>query len=80
MGMLITLAMNIILATLLVYEVTHPPAPKFFATSINGRITPIFPLDQPNQLDSSVLQWANEAAIASFSYSFVNVYRVVILS
>ena len=47
---------------------------KYFATSINGRITPLYPLDEPNQSDSAVLQWANQAAIASFTYNFVN-YR-----
>lgn len=54
------------------YMITHPPQPKYFATSINGRITPLTALDEPNQSDSAVLQWANQAAIASFSYNFVN--------
>ena len=73
-GLLITLLINIIMALMLVYVITHPPAPKYFATSINGRITPLFPLNQPNQSDSAVLQWANQAAIAAFTYNFVN-YR-----
>lgn len=73
-GLLITLLVNVIMASLLVYVFTHPPEPKYFATSINGRITPLFPLDQPNQSDSAVLQWANQAAIAAFTYNFVN-YR-----
>lgn len=65
---------NVVLAILLVYIISHPPIPQYFATSINGRITPLYPLDEPNQSDSAVLQWANYAAIASFSYNFVN-YR-----
>ena len=65
---------NFVLAALLVYMITHPPAPKYFATSINGRITPLFPINDPNQSDSAVLQWANQAAIAAFTYNFVN-YR-----
>lgn len=72
--LLISMAANFALASLLVYLITHPPAPKYFATSINGRITPLFPLDEPNQSDSAVLQWANMAAIAAFTYNFVN-YR-----
>ncbi|HHT0593031.1 TPA: type IVB secretion system apparatus protein IcmL/DotI [Legionella anisa] len=74
LALLIALIVNIILAALLVYMITHPPAPKYFATSINGRITPLFPLNEPNQSDSAVLQWANQAAIAAFTYNFVN-YR-----
>lgn len=71
---MISVVVNIVLAGLLIYLITHPPAPKYFATSINGRITPLFPLNEPNQSDSAVLQWANQAAIAAFTYNFVN-YR-----
>jgi intracellular multiplication protein IcmL len=74
LALLIAILVNMILGWMLIYIITHPPAPKYFATSINGRITPLFPLDQPNQSDSAVLQWANQAAIASFTYNFVN-YR-----
>jgi intracellular multiplication protein IcmL len=74
LALLIALFVNIIMAAMLVYMITHPPAPKYFATSINGRITPLFPLSEPNQSDSAVLQWANQAAIAAFTYNFVN-YR-----
>lgn len=74
LALLMGLLVNIILASTLVYMITHPPLPKYFATSINGRITPLFPLNEPNQSDSAVLQWANQAAIASFTYNFVN-YR-----
>lgn len=74
LALLIAIVVNVVLASLVVYMITHPPAPKYFATSINGRITPLFPLDEPNQSDSAVLQWANQAAIAAFTYNFVN-YR-----
>lgn len=74
LALLVSLIVNIVLASMLVYMITHPPAPKYFATSLNGRITPLFPLNEPNQSDSAVLQWANQAAIAAFTYNFVN-YR-----
>lgn len=74
LALLIAIGVNLITASMLIYIVTHPPAPKYFATTINGRITPLVPLDEPNQSDSAVLQWANLAAIAAYSYNFVN-YR-----
>jgi len=74
LALLIAIVINFILGSMLVYILTHPPAPKYFATSINGRITPLFALNEPNQSDSAVLQWANQAAIAAFTYNFVN-YR-----
>jgi len=73
-ALIISVLANFFIGSLLVYLMTHPPQPKYFATSINGRITPLYPLNEPNQSDSAVLQWANQAAIAAFSYNFVN-YR-----
>ncbi len=72
--LLLSIIVNFVMAALLIYLFTHPPTPKYFATSINGRITPLFALDEPNQSDSAVLQWTNQAAIAAFTYNFVN-YR-----
>lgn len=70
----LSMIVNLGLAGVLFWMLTHPPKPVYFATSINGRISPLYPLSQPNQSDSAVLQWANQAAIASFTYNFVN-YR-----
>lgn len=71
---LFSLVSNLVLVATIAYLFLHPPLPKYFATSINGRITPLFPLNEPNQSDSAVLQWASQAATAAFTYNFVN-YR-----
>ena len=73
-GFLISLFVNLLMGLMLFYVLSHPPLPKYFATSIDGRITPLSALNEPNQADSAVLQWANQAAIAAFTYNFVN-YR-----
>ena len=70
--LLLSLITNILLVGAIGYIFLNPPSPRYFATSINGRITPLFPLDEPNQSDSAVLQWANQAATAAFTYNFVN--------
>src|SRR5580704_16000336 len=74
LGLLISVILNAILVISFGYIVTHPPSPQYFATTINGRITPLVPLDQPNMPPSTLLQWANAAAIAAYTYNFVN-YR-----
>lgn len=74
MAVLLSILLNVVLVAFVVYLKSNPPKPKYFATSINGRITPLFPMDQPNQSDSAVRQWANQAAIAAYSYNFLN-YR-----
>lgn len=72
--LVLSFTLNLILVGLISYVITHPPAPKYFATTSDGRITPLIALDQPNLSTSAVLQWANTAAVASYTYNFVN-YR-----
>lgn len=71
---LLSIITNILLMAVAVYQHRNPPAPRYFPISINGKILPLYPLDQPNQTDDSVISWATEAAVAAFSYSYVN-YR-----
>jgi len=73
-ALLLSVVLNAILIATFTFVITHPPAPQYFATTINGRITPLIPLDQPNMPPSTLLQWANSAAIAAYTYNFVN-YR-----
>ena len=72
--LLLSILVNLALGFTLVYMITHQPKPQYFATSINGRIIPLKALDEPNQSLSSVLQWANQAAIAAYTYDWVH-YR-----
>lgn len=74
-GMLLlsVLIMTILVAGL-IYLITNPPPPRYFATTTDGRISPLVPLDQPNISQSALLQWANTAAISAYTYNFVN-YR-----
>lgn len=56
------------------YERTHKPAPEYFATTYDGKLIALIPLNQPNMEDNALLQWATEAAVASYTFNFVN-YR-----
>lgn len=71
-ALLFSMLVIIILTGALVYLVTNPPQPRYFATSIEGRITPLVPLEQPNISQAALLQWANTAAISAYTYNFVN--------
>jgi len=72
--LLIAILAIFILIGALTYVVTHPPQAKYFATDTTGRIVPLVALDQPNLSKAAVLQWANTAAVAAYTYDFVN-YR-----
>ena len=72
--LLVAIIIIIALVSTLTYLVTHPPAPQYFATDSTGRIIKLTPLNQPNLSKSALLQWANTAAIAEFTYNEVK-YR-----
>lgn len=71
---LLSFVINILLAYLLVNIAKNPPAPRYFPISLNGRVMPLYPLSQPNQTDELMLKWAGQAAVAAFTYNYVN-YR-----
>jgi intracellular multiplication protein IcmL len=71
-ALLLSVVIIIALGSALTYLVTHPPQPQYFAISSDGRLTPMVSLDQPNISQSALLQWANTAAIAAYTYNFVN--------
>lgn len=73
-ALLLTVILMAVLGAALVYLATHPPSPQYFAVTKEGRLTPMVPLEQPNISPSALLQWANTAAIAAYTYNFVN-YR-----
>lgn len=67
-----SLVLNVVLSLYLGYIFLTPPPPVYFPTSQSGRLTPLYPLNAPNQADASVLQWSSQAAIDVFTYNYVN--------
>ena len=69
-AVLILLLLNAGLVGIIIYQYTTRPEPKYFATSADGRITPIYPLTRPVVGANALLQWANQAAVSAYSYNF----------
>jgi intracellular multiplication protein IcmL len=57
------------------YVVSHPTKPAYFATTNEGRITPLYALNQPIISQSEILQWSIRAVVASYSFNFVEYER-----
>ncbi len=70
--LLLSASVSFVAIGILLYIVLHPPAPKYFAVTADGRLIPLVALSEPNLSPPSVLQWANQAAVAAYSYNFVN--------
>lgn len=69
-ALLLMTLINLFLGFIIYYLITTRPEPKYFATSADGRIIPIYPLTAPMVSDSALLQWANQAAVAAYTYNF----------
>lgn len=72
--LLLLIISNVILAGGVYYLFTHRPKPDYFATSPDGRITKLYPLSAPVISTSALLSWVTQAAVASYTYNFVD-YR-----
>jgi len=73
-ALLFLLVIIIISVGIIFYQITHRPEPRYFATTVDGRIMPLFPLSEPMLSPGELLQWAHGAAISAYTYNFVN-YR-----
>jgi intracellular multiplication protein IcmL len=54
------------------YQVTHRPIPSFKATNPAGQTMVLTPFTEPNLLPDTLLRWAGKAAVAAFTFDFVN--------
>ena len=65
---------NALLIFGIVYKVAHPPQPKYFAITPDGRIVNSRALTDPDVTNSYVLQWTADAVRKSFSQDYIH-YR-----
>jgi len=68
------LILSILLTAMLCWLVTHPPQPKFFATTTSGELIPLTPLNEPNTTNDALLNWVARIVRQAYTYDAVN-YR-----
>jgi len=69
---IISAMINFVLMLVLIYKIMYPLEARYYGTITQGRTFPLTPLMEPNQSDSAVTEWANQAAISAFTLDFVN--------
>lgn len=74
-ALLLMIVINIGLGGVIFYQIYHRPKPVYFATTSEGRIIKLQPLSMPVVSKGALMQWAAEAAMASYSYTFSNYRR-----
>lgn len=70
--LLLVFAINVILAGAIVYQVTHPAKPRYFAVTADGRLIKINPLSQPVVDDAFVEQWTANAVRKTFMLDYIH--------
>lgn len=69
--LIIVIAMLVILTYYVFYLYKTRPAPKYFATNLNGQIIPLQGLDKPVLSQQQVLDWTRRAVTAAFTHNYV---------
>jgi intracellular multiplication protein IcmL len=73
-ALMILLVIVVTLVGVVFYQIANRPEPKYFATTVDGRIMPLFSLSEAMLSPGELLQWAHRSAITAYTYNFVN-YR-----
>jgi intracellular multiplication protein IcmL len=73
-ALMILLVIVVTLVGVVFYQIVNRPEPKYFATTVDGRIMPLFSLSEAMLSPGELLQWTHRAAITAYTYNFVN-YR-----
>ena len=74
MALLLMIVINGASISLNYYLIQNRPSPEYFATTQSGSLIKLQPLSMPVVSASALLEWANRAAVAAYSYNFVD-YR-----
>ncbi|PIQ44128.1 MAG: type IV secretion protein DotI [Gammaproteobacteria bacterium CG11_big_fil_rev_8_21_14_0_20_46_22] len=70
----LSVVVNVLLVGAVFYLETHKPTPKYFATTQDGRLFKMVPLDQPYMESNQLVNWVANAATSLYTYDFLN-YR-----
>lgn len=68
----VVLAINVILAGTILYQVANPAKPRYFAVTADGRLIKIYPLSQPVVTDNFVEQWTANAVRQTFMLDYLH--------
>lgn len=77
MILLILIFTVLVIASIVMYQVFHRPNPVFSATDPDGKSLPLVASDSPNLLPDTLIRWASKAAVAAYTFDFVNYNKQV---
>jgi len=72
LSLLIMIIINVALVATVIYQLTHRPQPKYFATTKDGRIIQLHPLSAPVLAQEAVSQFALRGVLKAYSFNFAH--------
>lgn len=61
------------------YQIHHRPIPQFVAVNTKGQRILLTSFEEPNLLPSTIIKWASKAAVAAYTFDFVNYKQQIAL-
>lgn len=70
--LIVVMIIVLFMVSLVLFQVLRRPLPSFRAVAANKQVMMLSPYDEPNLRPSTVLLWASKAAVAAYTFDFVN--------
>ncbi|MDR3492493.1 MAG: DotI/IcmL/TraM family protein [Gammaproteobacteria bacterium] len=70
--LMISIAIGLLVACFVLYQVFHRPLPRFNAVAPDEQRMGLLSYNEPNLLPNTILTWASKAAVAAYTFDFVN--------
>lgn len=78
--LIVAIVVMISMVVVVLYQVSHRPLPIFSAVAPNGHKMQLPAFNEPNFLPSTLLTWASKAAVAAYTFDFVNYNKQIALA
>jgi intracellular multiplication protein IcmL len=72
MGMMLSMILLLGIIGFIFYQALNRPVPVFTAEEPDGKTKQLVAADEPNLLPDTILRWASKAAVAAYTFDFVN--------
>src|SRR3990167_1014166 len=71
-ALMIIIVLMMIVVTVVLTQIFNRPLPVFHATLPDGKRSMLTSFERPNVLPDTIIKWASKAAIAAYTFNFVN--------
>jgi len=78
--LIVEVVLVLVLVTVVLYQIFHRPLPAFSAVASSNQHMELTSSYEPNLLSSTLLRWASKAAVAAYTFDFVNYNKEIALA